>query len=485
MMHGPDNCRSSSSTELTSLPFIPARKQRRLVPGRDGGEERSLHNASSVPTIRAAYGGRAHIPSSRSTEALGRNGIQSPGFSFENAEDNGNNGNKGNTRHLGNIRSKRRGKNIDALHIELSSEIRRLRGQRDGLYRKIRALEVDGEEAQAKVDSLTVARERSVGLINALEGRLSEVKQSSAQEVEQLGSQLKTVQVQAEQLNDDLSELHEKHAATERELLFSRSRESNSRSENEKLLARIHSVSKLEENVKQLEHENAQIATAYASLQAHVDSRSSEFDGLRKTIQRQEADLDAYRRFRKAQYRLLADPSAPGVRRPERIAGGYGSYPLPSISNVTRAVKQLIDGKLRRPSSAPIRRRKRQMRGPWAPMLASTEKLLSPSAKKTGSIDARLLIIQIRDGLRLGRTLYGKKVSTFASLFRAIDLDRSGSIDRRELEVALHRLGLGVHSSQIDTLLEGMGDQHDGKNRDSSRTISEEAFLQFCQSQLQ
>ena len=82
------------------------------------------------------------------------------------------------------------------------------------------ALEVDGEEAQAKVDSLTVARERSVGLINALEGRLSEVKQSSAQEVEQLGSQLKTVQVQAEQLNDDLSELHEKHAATEQSSSF-------------------------------------------------------------------------------------------------------------------------------------------------------------------------------------------------------------------------------------------------------------------------
>jgi hypothetical protein len=40
----------------------------------------------------------------------------------------------------------------------------------------------------------------------------------------------------------------------------------------------------------------------------------------------------------------LADPDAPGVEKPQRVAGGFGKYPRPSESNVMTVVAALTNG---------------------------------------------------------------------------------------------------------------------------------------------
>ena len=73
-----------------------------------------------------------------------------------------------------------------------------------------------------------------------------------------------------------------------------------------------------------------------------------------------------------------------------------------------------------------------------------------------GSIDASLLVMQIRDALNSGRTLFGRPVHNFNDLFHAIDRNNNNSIEKTELKRALKRLGVGVHDSQLNPLVHNM-----------------------------
>jgi len=61
------------------------------------------------------------------------------------------------------------------------------------------------------------------------------------------------------------------------------------------------------------------------------------------------------------------------------------------------------------------------------------------------------------------RQLYGKMMSSAETVFKTIDTDNSGSLDRQEFTTAMHRLGLGVSAKQLKQLFKVMDTDGDGQ----------------------
>ena len=104
-----------------------------------------------------------------------------------------------------------------------------------------------------------------------------------------------------------------------------------------------------------------------------------------------------------------------------------------------------------------------------------------------GSIDASLLVMQIRDALNSGRTLFGRPVHNFNDLFHAIDRNNNNSIEKTELKRALKRLGVGVHDSQLNTLVHSMlakgKDGQESPKLTGNVSIGKEEFISFVNRQ--
>ena len=62
----------------------------------------------------------------------------------------------------------------------------------------------------------------------------------------------------------------------------------------------------------------------------------------------------------------------------------------------------------------------------------------------------------IRQMIKGNRQLFGEKISDVAGLFRAIDADGGGTIERGEFGAALARLGLGLSTAQLSELWSGL-----------------------------
>jgi Ca2+-binding EF-hand superfamily protein len=78
----------------------------------------------------------------------------------------------------------------------------------------------------------------------------------------------------------------------------------------------------------------------------------------------------------------------------------------------------------------------------------------------------------IRETMKSQRTIFGHQADTARKAFRAIDRDGNGSIDREEFGAAVLRLGLGLGSEQVDTLMQAM-------DLDKDATIEYEEFLRL------
>jgi len=67
----------------------------------------------------------------------------------------------------------------------------------------------------------------------------------------------------------------------------------------------------------------------------------------------------------------------------------------------------------------------------------------------------------LRAHMHSQRTLFGNDVYDARSLFNTADRDNSGTLDRKEFASALHRLGLGLNTSQIKTACDFMSKDGD------------------------
>ena len=78
--------------------------------------------------------------------------------------------------------------------------------------------------------------------------------------------------------------------------------------------------------------------------------------------------------------------------------------------------------------------------------------------------DAKLLqsaVAQVRGAIGAGKDLFGRKVRSTAALFRALDRDHEGSVDRAELIIALKRLGIAPVDAAV--LLDAIDIHRTGK----------------------
>ena len=101
---------------------------------------------------------------------------------------------------------------------------------------------------------------------------------------------------------------------------------------------------------------------------------------------------------------------------------------------------------------------------------------------RRGSTDAtqfHMALRQLLDAMKFRRHLFGVEVFSIDTLFRAIDTDQSGYINKHSLGDALHRLGVGLSNSQIDILLEAMNADSNGNisYKDFERTLKAELFM--------
>lgn len=88
---------------------------------------------------------------------------------------------------------------------------------------------------------------------------------------------------------------------------------------------------------------NAHLEQQFSQLQRELERNQQTLRKLQTKYEEVRADRDELRFQWRFVYRKLVDIKEPGVAPPQRIAGGYRSYPVPSDANVRDVVKWLVN----------------------------------------------------------------------------------------------------------------------------------------------
>ena len=143
------------------------------------------------------------------------------------------------------------------------------------------------------------------------------------------------------------------------------------------------------------------------------------------------------------------------------------------LQMVSNELMPAIPSRLSAPTSlsskSPIARKGAETRN--TPLTSPEDNLASVSDKAPedrGNKTSHSLIVdrsimrQIRAAMKHKRTLYGHTIKSTKTLFRNMDIDKSGTLTISEIQKAFHRLDLGLSQGQVSELIERIDKNHDG-----------------------
>lgn len=226
-----------------------------------------------------------------------------------------------------------------ATDVDLAKEIMRKQTMLRGVLAKYQSVQEQHAAAHIHNEELQELLEHQQRTIHELQRELDRVRSAfQEKDVQALELKLENSGLQA-QLVNNAEELQAVNLRVERAEQWVLEAEALQKQES--------SLDRENEDTRQTLHQweccNAHLEQQFGQLQRELERNQQTLRKLQTKYEEVCADRDEFRFQWRFVYRKLADTKEPGVAPPQRIAGGYRSYPTPSDANVRDVVKWLVD----------------------------------------------------------------------------------------------------------------------------------------------